>query len=72
MDILLINCEVEIILTWTKKCVLADMTVDADANPPIIAPTWLEIQIADPKLYMPVVTLSKENNKAIGKIKIWI
>ena len=57
---------------WTKKCVLADMTVDADSNPPIKAPTGLEFQIGDTKLYIPVVTLSKENNKAIGKIKIWI
>ena len=29
LDIPLINCEVEIILTWSKNCVLADMTVDA-------------------------------------------
>ena len=27
LNIPLINCEVEIILTWTKNCVLADMTV---------------------------------------------
>ena len=36
LDIPLINCEVEIILTWTKNCILADMTV---ANNP---PTGLE------------------------------
>ena len=41
LDIPLINCEVEIILTWTKNCVLADMTV---ANNP---PTGLEFQIKD-------------------------
>ena len=28
-------------------------------------PTWLEFQIADTKLYGPVVTLSKENNKKL-------
>ena len=28
----LINCEVELILTWSKNCVLADMTVNADAD----------------------------------------
>ena len=27
LDIPLINCEVELILTWSKNCVLADMTV---------------------------------------------
>ena len=56
LNIPLINCEVELILTWSKNCVLADMTV---ANNP---PTGLEFQITDTKLYVPVVTLSKEND----------
>ena len=64
LDIPLINCEVEIILTWAKNCVLADMTV---ANNP---PTGLEFQITDTKLYLPVVTLSKENDiKLLEKLK---
>ena len=54
LDIPLINCEVELILTWTKNCVLADMTV---ANNP---PTKLEFQITDTIFYVPVVTLSKK------------
>ena len=54
LNIPLINCEIELILTWSKNCVLADMTV---ANNP---PTGLEFQITDPKLFVPVVTLSKE------------
>ena len=33
LDIPLINCEIELILTWSKKFVLADMT--AANNPPI-------------------------------------
>ena len=41
LNILLINCGVELILTWTKNCVLADMTV---ANNP---PTGLEFQITE-------------------------
>ena len=44
LDIPLINCEVELILTWTKNCVLAYMT--AAINPP----TGLEFQIKDAKL----------------------
>ena len=56
LNISLINCEVELILTWSKNCVLADMTV---ANNP---PTGLEFQITDTKLYVPVVTSSKEND----------
>ena len=43
----LINCEMELILTWSKNCALADMTVRAarnndDDSPVIIAPTGLE------------------------------
>ena len=55
LTIPIINCEVEIILTWSKNCLLADMTV---ANNP---PTGLEFQIKKTKLYVPLVTLSKEN-----------
>ena len=61
LNILLINCEVELILTWTKNCALADMTV---ANNP---PNGLEFQITDTKLYFPVVTLSKENDTKLLK-----
>ena len=53
-DIPLINYEVEIILTWSKNCVLADMTV---ANNP---PTGLEFQIKDTKLYVAVVLCQKK------------
>ena len=42
-----------------KICVLADM---AAANSP---PTGKEFQIADTKLHIPVVTLSKENDKKL-------
>ena len=41
LNIPLINCEVELILTWSKNCVLADMTTrDAEGdNPAIVAPS---------------------------------
>ena len=39
LDILLMNCEGELIPTWSKNCILADMTVDADADPAIVAPS---------------------------------
>ena len=58
----MINCEVELILTWSKNCILADMTVNAIANTAIVAPTELRFEITDTKLYVPVVTLSKENH----------
>ena len=57
------NCEVELILTWSENCVLADMTVNATVNLAIVAPLELEFQITDTKLYVSVVTLSKENDK---------
>ena len=57
------------ILTWSKNCALADMTARAAGNnndpPAIVAPTELEFQITDTKLHVPVVTLSKENDKKL-------
>ena len=54
LNIPLINCEIELILIWSKNCVLSDMTA---ANNP---PTGLEFQITGTKLYVPVITLSKK------------
>ena len=70
----LINCEVELILTWSKNCVLADMTIRNTGNnngpPAIVAPTRLEFKKTDTKLYVPVVTLSKENEiKLLEQLK---
>ena len=72
LNIPLINCEIELILTWSKNCILADTTVrDAEGdNTAIIAPTGLESKITDTKLYVPVVSLSKENDiKLLEQIK---
>ena len=46
-------------------------TRDAEGNnPAIVAPTGLEFQITDTKLYVPVVTLSKENDiKLLEQLK---
>ena len=64
INVQLINCEIELILTWSKNCVLVDTTV---ANNP---PTGLEFQIADTKLSIPLVTLSKENDaKLLEQLK---
>ena len=66
-NIPLINCEIELILTWFKNCVLIDkLTRDADYDAPIDRkidiPENVIFQIADTKLYVPVVILSKEND----------
>ena len=40
-------------------------------NPAIVAPTGLEFKTTDTKLYVPVVTLSKENDtKLLEQLKI--
>ena len=65
----LINCEIELALTWSKACALAAITVITAGNnnnrPAIVAPPALEFQITDAKLYVPVVTLSTENGKKL-------
>ena len=62
LNIPLINSEVELILTWSKNCGLADLTENAVADPAIVAPTELKSEITNTILYVPVVTLSKEND----------
>ena len=63
----LINCEVQLILNWLKNCVLiSKSTRDADYDEPIDrkidSPENAIFQITDTKLYVSVVTLSKEND----------
>ena len=76
LNIPLINCEVELILTWFKNCVLIDKsTRDANYNADphvseIDNPENATFQITDTKLYVPVVTLSKENDiKLLEQLK---
>ena len=47
----LINCKIKLNLTWKKECILSTAADDA------------VFIINDIKLYVPVVTLSKEDNK---------
>ena len=68
----LINCEVSLTLTWSQNCVLTDITTqavgNANAHPPVEArgrtdaPTNATFKITETKLYVPVVTLSTEDN----------
>ena len=59
----LINCEVNLILTWSKNCVISDETTQ-DADPSayapvseIRAPAGATLSITDAKLFFPAVTL---------------
>ena len=66
----LINCEVSLTLTWSENCILTDITTQAAApaqwdNPArerIDVPTNAIFKITDTKLYVPVVTLSTEDD----------
>ena len=77
LDIPLINCEITLILSWHEKCVLVGKALrnapDPQPNPPITAiesPTDAKFEITDCKLYVPVVTLSAENdNKLLELLK---
>ena len=64
------------ILTWFKNCVLLDKLTteaDCDADPNVYEIDYPEneiFEIKDTKLYVPVVTLSKENDiKLIEQLK---
>ena len=58
LEMPLINCKVKLNLTWKKECVLSTDADDLD-NPG----NNTVFIINDTKLYIPFVTLSKENNK---------
>ena len=57
LEMPLINCKIKLNLTWKKECVLS---TDNDADDAANNPAFI---INDTKLYVPVVALSKEDNK---------
>ena len=76
LGIPLINCEVELILTWFKKCVLIDKSTreanyGADPNVyEIDNPGNAAFKITDIKLFVPVVSLSKVDDiKLLEQLK---
>ena len=73
LDIPLINCEITLVFSWYKECVLVGR---AHRVPPAAAPAFItspenaKFKITDCKLYVPVVTLSAENdNKLLEQLK---
>ena len=70
LDIPLINCEITLILPWYKECVLVDRAFRGPPADAINSPTDAKFEITDCKLYVPVVTLSAENdNKLLKQLK---
>ena len=64
LNIPLISCEVSLELKWNKNCVITSLEeVQVDAGPPAVnaPPTGAKLAINDCKLYIPVVTLSKDD-----------
>ena len=61
----LISCEVSLELKWNKNCIINNLKErQVDAGPPVVrdgAPTGPSLAINDCKLYIPVVTLSKDD-----------
>ena len=54
----LINCELNLILIWSEDCVISSATGEA------------KLKITDIKLYVPVVTLSTQDNaKLLQQLK---
>ena len=61
LEMPLINCEVNLILTWSSNCVLIATAVQNQAA---------TFEITDTKLYVPIVTLStQENTKFLQQLK---
>ena len=52
----LINCKVELSFSWNPKCVLSNLVEDSTFT------------ITDAKRYVPIVTLSAENNAKLSKL----
>ena len=65
LNIPLISYEISLELKWGKNCVITSSEeVQVDAGPPVVrtdSPTGATLAINDCKLYIPVVTLSKDD-----------
>ena len=60
LEVPLINCEVELSLRWIENCVLTSAAVGVNANN--TGADCATFKITDTKLYVPIVTLSAEDN----------
>ena len=62
LNIPLISCKVSLELKWNKNCVITSLEErQVDAGPPVVRDNSPTLAINDCKLYIPVVTLSKED-----------
>ena len=59
LEMPLVNCKVDLELTWTKDCVIS--SANAAAN------TVISFKVTDTKLYVPIVTLLTKDNSNLTK-----
>ena len=81
LDLPLISCEIELYLSWSKECIISEISVtlalpgNPNLNPPVpdvtaTQTTGATFQINNTKLYVPVVILSiNDNIKILENIK---
>ena len=81
LDFHLLNCEIEIDLSWSKECIISEISIksvvtgNTNANLPVrdmagIQTTSATFQINNAKPYVPVFTLSiNDNIKFLENIK---
>ena len=72
LDIPLINCEVSLELKWNKNCVITSQQIGVNLDGGnTAAPTNATLAINDCKLYIPAVTLSKDDEiKLLTNLKL--
>ena len=66
LEMPLINCKVELSLKWIENCVLTAAAINTDAN--ATGGDSASFKITDAKLYVPIVTLSAEDNAKLSKL----
>ena len=71
-----VNCEVELHLRWTKECIISEISrtsrlaSNSFVQELATSATTATFQINNTKLYVPVITLSiNDNIKFLGNIK---
>ena len=66
LEIPLINCKIELSLKWIENCVLTSAAINADAN--ATGADSASFKKTDAKLYVPIVTLSAQDNAKLTKL----
>ena len=72
LNIPLINCDINLILTWSENCLLTQNKATRDADPdagPVVAaienPASATFKITDTKLHVSAATLSTKNDEKL-------